>query len=437
VRTTLADTVFVTVRAADGAEAVLYSALWSKVFADELLNAMGRRRRIRGQAGELVGSHTRAFRGVWGPGHPRLEPRVQQTEQSNNSILYGSRFILKLFRRIEPGINPDIEMGEFLTQRGFANAPQLTGVLEYRSNVGEPMQMAMLQSFVENQGSAWQYTLDALGHFYEQALARPSEDRQNPERLRELLGAYAPAPALLGKRTAELHLALSGAPEEPDFAPEPLTSHYRMGIYHQMISAATRTFETLRSQFDTLPADVQQEARRVLDRENDVLSRFRPIRDRSLGGLRIRIHGDLHLNQVLHTGKDFVFIDFEGDLSRPLGERRIKRSALRDVASMLCSFQYAACAVLFGRVPGVRLRPEGASELEAWSDSWYTWASAEFLKGYRSAAAAGSFLPGNDDEFRLLLDGFLLEEAVDQLAHDLSGRPDWARIPLRGIWKLL
>ena len=433
VRSTLADTVFVRLQTPEGSEAVLYSALWSKVFADELLNAMGRRRRFRGLRGELAGSHTRAFRAVWGPSHPRLESQVQRAEQSNNSILYGDRFILKLFRRVEPGINPDIEIGEFLTNKAFAHAPQLTGVLEYRSARAEPMQLGMLQSFVKNQGSAWQYTLDALGHFYEQALTRSPEDGRDAEKMRELAGAYATAPELLGKRTAELHLALADAGGNPDFAPELFTAHYRLGLYHRMLGAAGRTFEALRMQLTSLPADVQAEANKVLAKESEILAKFRPIRDRSIGGLRTRTHGDLHLNQVLHTGKDFVFIDFEGDLSRPLSERRIKRSALRDVASMQCSFQYAACAVSFGRVPGVRLRPEGASELEAWSDAWYGWVSAEFLRGYRSAAAGGAFLPGTDEEFGLLLDGFLLEEAIDQLAHDLADRPDWARIPLRGI----
>ena len=433
------DTVFVRLTTPDGNTALLYSAIWSRAFADELLNAMGRRRRFRGLHGEMAGSHSRNFRSVWGPDHRRLEPQVQRAEQSNNSIIYGGRFILKLFRRIEPGPNPDIEIGEFLTRHGFPHVPQFTGAIEYRAAGAEPMQMAMLQSFVENQGSAWQYTLDALGQFYEQGLARSPEDRRNPQLLKELSGAYAPSPQLLGKRTAELHLALASAVADgaPEFAPEPFSAHYRLGIYHRMMGAATRTLETLRLQLAGLPPDIQSDASKVLEKQNALLARFRPIRDRSIDGLRIRIHGDLHLNQVLHTGKDFVFIDFEGDLSRPLSERRIKRSALRDVASMLCSFQYAAYAVLFGRVPGVRLRPEGAGELEAWSDAWYAWVGAEFLKGYRGAAAGNAFLPANEEEFGILLDGFLLEESIDQLAHDLADRPGWARIPLRGILKRL
>ena len=170
---------------------------------------------------------------------------------------------------------------------------------------------------------------------------------------------------------------------------------------------------------------------------DDGLAAFRQIRDRRFSAMRIRTHGDLHLNQILYTGKDFVFIDFEGELSRPLSERRIKRSALRDVASILCSFQYAAYAVRFGRVSGVSVRAERTAEVERWAEIWYSWISSLYLKGYLDTAARATFLPRNEEELKLLLNAYVIEEAVDELGHDLTDRPDWCRIPMRSIQMLL
>jgi maltose alpha-D-glucosyltransferase/alpha-amylase len=448
VKATLPDTIFVRLRTPEGSEALMYSAIWSKSFADALLNAMARRRRFRSRAGELAGSHTREFRAAWGPDHPRLEPAALRVEQSNNSIVYGDRFILKIFRRAEPGQNPDIEIGAHLTRLAFPHVPKLTGTIEYRPEGGEPMQVAMLQNFVPNQGSGWQYTLDALSQYFEAALARPENERTAPaedrhplnlrqeplpHNVRELLGAYPDAAELLGRRTAELHLALAQADGNPDFEPQPFTDHYRLGIYHRMLGSTTRILDLLRQRLPDLRPEVRSDAEYLLQREEELRAQFRPIRDRRITATRIRAHGDLHLNQILHTGKDFVFIDFEGELSRPLSERRIKRSALRDVASMLCSFQYAANAVLFGHVAGVTPRPDGTAWLESWASAWYAWVSAQYLKGYLTSARHVSFVPASEEELRLLLDAYLLEEAIDELGHDLADRPDWARIPLRGI----
>ena len=452
VKSTLADTIFVKLRTPEGSEALMYSAIWSKAFCDALLNAMARRRRFRGHAGELSGSHTREFRAVWGPNHPLLEPVVQRVEQSNNSIVFGDRFIMKIYRRIESGPNPDIEVGDYLTKQGFPYVPKLTGFLEYRPLDGEPMHVAMLQSLVPHQGSAWQYTLDALSQFFEAALARPESERgaaaeerhplilrreTMPHTLRELLGTYTDAAELMGRRTGEMHLALTGTDADPEFSPQPFTDHFLLGLYHRMMGATTRVLELLRQRLPALSPEVQAEGQKVLDREAEVRAQFRPIRDRRITATRIRAHGDLHLDQILYTGKDFVFIDFEGELSRPLSERRIKRSALRDIASMLCSFQYAAYAVLFGHVAGVTPRPEGTAAVEQLAATWYSWVSALYLKGYLGAATQASFVPASEDELRLLLDAYLLEEAIDELGHDLADRPAWARIPLHGILALL
>ncbi len=438
-------------RSADGREGVLYSAVNNPKFCDALLGVIARRRRLRGAAGELLGSHTRAFRTVWGARHPVLAPSVYAGEQRNTTVVYGDRFVLKLFRRVEPGVNPEIEMLAFLTARRFPNAPTLTGALEYRADEGDAMSLGILTSFIPNQGDAWQYTIDALSRFFEHALAGPGRDpsffeRRHPmllmntpipDEVHALFGEYPENARRLGQCTGELHATLASDGGSPEFAPEPFTDHYRQGLYHGMLGVANRAFAQLRQQLGALGPDVQNEARNLLAREDQVRARLRTIRDRRLNTSRLRIHGDYNLGQVLYTGRDFAIIDFEGIPARPYTERRIKRSPLRDVTGMLRSLQYAAYAVLFGRVPGVTTRPEAAGALEAWAAFWWSRVSAIFLEGYLGAAGRSGFLPADVEELRILLDAYMLDKALRELQIELSYRPDWAMIPLRGIAGIL
>jgi maltose alpha-D-glucosyltransferase/alpha-amylase len=219
------------------------------------------------------------------------------------------------------------------------------------------------------------------------------------------------------------------------FAPEPFTDHYRLGLYHSMIGKVGRTLELLGRKLPGLPGELQTEARRVLAQEDMIRARFRPIRDLRFEAMRIRMHGDLHLGQLLHTGKDFVFIDFEGELTRSIGERRIKRSPLRDVAGMLRSFQYASDAVLFGRIPGITSRSELRPTLELWGGYWYAWVGALYLKSYFDVLRSSNLLPRNEAEVRVMLSAFVLERALDQLTWELTDRPEWVIVPLHGILK--
>ncbi len=159
--------------------------------------------------------------------------------------------------------------------------------------------------------------------------------------------------------------------------------------------------------------------------------------DGRIAGLRIRTHGDYHLGQVLHAANDFVIIDFEGEPSRPLSERRIKRSALRDVAGMIRSFHYAPYAVLFGQTQGSVIRPEDAPALEAAAQFWYRSVRDAFLRGYFEESASGNHLPKSKKEIETLLDAHLLEKALYEIVYELNNRPDWVRIPLRGVLDLI
>jgi maltose alpha-D-glucosyltransferase/alpha-amylase len=255
--------------------------------------------------------------------------------------------------------------------------------------------------------------------------------------MQELLGNYTHFAPLLGQRAAEMHLALASRPEIPEFAPEPFTDFYRMGIAHGMIGLGSRVLELARNSLRSLPEEAQKYVAPLMGLEDAIRQRFQLVRDHRISAWRIRLHGDFHLGQVLYTGDDFIVIDFEGDPRRPMSERRLKRSPVRDVAAMIRSFHYISLAALFGRVPGVFPSNEPAAMIEGWAKAWYSWVSGIFLQGYIERADLKRFVPGGFDDFHLLLKVYLLEKALIELEHELRVRPDWVRIPARGIAQLL
>jgi maltose alpha-D-glucosyltransferase/alpha-amylase len=451
-KTKLSDVAVAQLQAQDGSRGVLYSAMYDTAFCDAMLGAIARRRRFRGKSGELVGSHNRAFRKAWGESHPHLGAAILKAEQSNTSIVFGNRFILKIYRRVEPGIHPEIEIDSFLTEMNFPRCAPITGSIEYRGQNGSAISVAVLHAFIENQGDAWHYTVDSLSRFFESALARRESeyatpgDHRHPYQLRntefpshvhELIGTFLDSAHLLGRRTAELHLALSSTPEDPRFAPEPFTDHYRQAFYHSMSALTNQTLQSARQRLATLAPTAQAEVQKVLDQQDQIRRRLRLIPERRVQAMRTRLHDDLELRQVLHTGKDFVFVGFEGRMDRPLSERRIKRSPLRDVATLLISLQYAAHSVLFDQVPGVTRRPEAMPALEFWAGYWADWVSATFLKGYFESTRDSSLFPASDAQLRPLLDAFLFERALEEIGDELVQRPEWVRIPARIILRLL
>ncbi len=441
----------------DGADAVLYAAVTDREFSEALLASVARRRRFRAQHGDLIGSHNRWFRRAWSMTRSELEPRPQPGDRGHSAIHFGEDFILKLYRRVEPGTNPDAEVEEFLTeQTSFTNMPRALGRLEYRSIIDDFEQrttLGLLTGYVRNATNGWGYTLDHLGIYFERALAIAPDDTRNkdvfsgdpitlaakplPPLVGDLLAGHAQVLRQLGHRAADLHLALSSRDDIAEFAPEPFTDFYRHGLYHGMVAILGRSFESLRSSLRWLPESAQTDARALLDREAELRTRLKPLRDERVSCSRIRQHGDFHLDNTLFTGNDVLFTNFGGDPSRPMSERRIKRSPLRDVACMIRSFQYVSYAVRFGHVPGIVPGKEMHPELERWARIWHAWASALFLNSYLETAGAAQFIPGTPRELRILLEAYLIEKALLEIEYDLLHRPDWIRIPISGIVQLL
>ncbi|HEX3681309.1 MAG TPA: putative maltokinase [Bryobacteraceae bacterium] len=449
----------------DGARRVIGGALANPQFRDALLNAIRCEEKFEGKAGEMVASRTKAYREECGDADLRIESFVSRAEQSNTSIIYRDRYILKLFRKVEPGVNPDIEIGRFLTGRGFKHTPAVLGTLEYRlldraqrppdglcaqgGDAAVGYAAGILQEFVPNQGDAWKYTLEALSGFFARALAQGEQapevkrhplelmKQEMPVETRELLEAYADSARLLGKRTAEMHAALADENGGPDFAPERFAQEDAEKLYEEMLGQADITFELLKRKQGAMEGSAAESAQELLQMEDRVRERFSALRAGGMDAVRMRSHGDYHLGQVLWTGKDFMIIDFEGEPARPLADRRAKTLAMRDVAGMIRSFQYAAFAALFGQVSGVPVEPESMSAVEGWAAYWTAWVSAAYLHGYFEEAGTCSFVPADAEQRRILFDAFLLQKALYEVAYELNNRPDWARIPLRGILSLM
>jgi maltose alpha-D-glucosyltransferase/alpha-amylase len=425
---------------------LLYDALSTPNFAEAILGAIARRRRAAGGAGTLVGSTTNSYARLRGPETERLEAHLSVAEQSNNSVIFGERLMLKVFRRLEEGVNPELEVGRFLTEKtNFSQIAPLAGSLEYRRAQGEPISIAILQGYVPNQGDAWQYTLNTLAHFFAlpdltgqtpPALPRSvvqASKVELPEIASKVIGSYLESAKLLGRRTAELHAALSSDPEDPAFAPERISPLDQRSIYQSISGLSMRATDLLRTQLNKLPADARGEARQVLELEPRIASMLKSFLSRRLTTYRIRIHGDYHLGQVLYTGHDFVIIDFEGEPTRTLYERRLKRLAMRDVAGMLRSFSYASQAALRSQAT----TPERLAELQAWARFWVDSVSAVFFKTYLATAGNASWVAQNQDDLELQLTTMLLEKALYELRYELNLRPDWVRIPLRGVLDLV
>ena len=234
-----------------------------------------------------------------------------------------------------------------------------------------------------------------------------------------------------------MHAALASETRDPAFAPEPFTEHYQRSVYQSIHTLSRNNLRLLGRVAESLPPGAAHDAKVVLASHGTVDARLRALLSHRFGGQRIRVHGDFHAGQVLHTGRDLVIIDFEGEPARPLSERRLKRSALRDVAGMIRSFHYAAYGSLLhpGLVPNVR--EEDAPALEPWVRVWYRWVSAAYLLGYREATAGAAFLPSDMGEWATVLDAMLFHKAFYELGYELNNRPDWVAIPLRGIAQLL
>jgi maltose alpha-D-glucosyltransferase/alpha-amylase len=287
-----------------------------------------------------------------------------------------------------------------------------------------------LQGVVANEGDGWTWTAEELERFYEHQAHKTVPDLES-DAARDAVGAYLEAARTLGRRTAELHVALSVG-EDPAFSPEEFTNADIEGMASQIRSEASRTFELLKGSLPVLPDDSLEMAGQALRQRRSIVDKLHLPADRNYGK-RIRVHGDYHLGQVLHTKNDFVIVDFEGEPARPLEQRRAKSSPLKDVAGMMRSFSYAANSALMHYAAR---RPEDFASLQPWAQLWEATVASEFIASYLAVAEVRRMLPAADEDVYRLLDAYRLEKAMYELRYELNNRPDWVRIPLAGILAL-
>jgi maltose alpha-D-glucosyltransferase/alpha-amylase len=432
-------------------EGILYEAVVNEEVHQVLLDMISRGRIRRADGGRIIARRGSKFAALLGDKTLPLPSRVLHAEQSNTSILYDNTFFLKMYRRVEEGINPDSELTRHLTEdTSFAHIPAYAGVIHWQRKHAGPMTLALLQQFIPNQGDAWSYTLDNIDRSFGHALtlktslpAPPDlpaplpalEPDALPAVIRDFIGpVYAEMTRLLGQRTGELHLALMSLSQTPDLTPEPFSLLYQKSLYQSIRGLTHKVFTDLEAGVASLDAETADAVRRVLTMRNAILLRLGRIFERKLSALKIRTHGDYHLGQILYTGKDFVIIDFEGEPQRFITERRLKQPALRDVAGMIRSFHYAAHGCLLQRAtqPGTDVE-----YLRHWADLWYSYVSGVFLHSYRKTVAGSPLVPADEKDFAALLEIFMLEKTVYELGYELNNRPDWLLIPVRGIEQIL
>ena len=385
-----------------------------------------------GVLGELM-AHGHTLKGEIGAFHfggPGLDPlsppggsstRVVEAEQSNSSIVLDEDVILKIFRRVEPGANPDLELNRLLTNEGFEHVPPHVGEILYEGELDGTevsIDLGIAQRFISNAREGWAEVLHHLNLLYDEA--RPEDEAED---LRALTDQRA-APILrcieeLGEATASLHVTLAREEIGPDFTPEPIDET----DIHEWAGSALDRLRRLREEDETIAAASAAIEGRIQE--------FAELG--ADAGYKSRIHGDYHLGQALYGNRTWMIIDFEGEPARSLEERRTKQNALKDVAGMLRSFGYAAMVAMFERT---ERDSDEWRRLEPWANDWEELARERFLGSYLRRSHEGHFLPADRETLGAMIDFFEIDKALYELDYERGHRPQWAWIPRRGIERI-
>ncbi len=357
-----------------------------------------------------------------GAGITSAPPRPVETEQSNTSVVYGESCILKIVRKLEEGRAPDLEMSEFLTRGGYVHAPRLLAAIELERPASEAATLGVLHEFVPNAGDAWTFALATI--------ARSADSSTDAREARQRAGEMV---RRIATRIAEMHTVLASPTLDPHFAPEPIEHDEREALGREVLRSLDAAWATIERPGAALPSDAIARLLALRGREAEIRACVARFVDCPHPCVKTRVHGDLHLGQVLVAGDDFVLIDFEGEPARALGERKAKRSPVVDVSGMLRSLHYASVAT-WRTKPTTGPRPK---TLRAVAEEWYRSARREFLRSYFDSAAAGSVLPKDTTAREVLLKFYLLEKCAYELHYEMNNRPEWVTLPALGLESLI
>jgi maltose alpha-D-glucosyltransferase / alpha-amylase len=412
--------------------------------AREVFSVIGETRSADMRHGQLQGSRTAVFDEIRTQAPDGdLAPVSPSVERANSSIRFGERFVLKLVRRLWPGPNHEVEMGRFLTDRAhFPRAPRLAGTIAYTSTAGETTTLAILHAFVPHQMDGWRQAIGELERYFESAIAWDVSEIQRdrspalsagdvPEAARRTVGSALEAASTLGRRTAELHLTLAGDEAVSEFGSAALDAEWTTALVSRTRRQTDSTLAALGSAAERAPAGASALIQTLLAGRDQLMTTIERLGRQVPDGLQLtRIHGAYDLGQVLLSEGDFMIIDFEGDPSLPMEERRRLNTPLRDVANMIRSFQYAAGVGLTARLS---ITPQDAERMSAWARWWHTWTTVSFLNAYRSTAAGARFLPAGPGEIDALLKLLLIDQALTEIRRELANRPEYVWIPLQSV----
>jgi len=412
----------------------LVDALHHASFRGGLLRLIADARTLPLSNGAIQGERGTAFPAEVTPAAPS---RVLSVEQSNSSVIFGDRIFLKLYRKLEDGENPDVELIRFLSeQRHFTYVPPFCGAIEFQRPGREPQVLALALGLVANQGDAWAFTLSEVAAAYGRVLDKDGSglrippllsDEPDPQETWTFVGSFAARAHQLGVRTGQMHLALASEPEDPAFSPQPFGPAEQAVLSTAVGQSVDRMTAMLHA--GTVSGEFIGQLNAVIP---EIRRRGAEIATHPVQALKIRTHGDYHLGQVLNTGTDFIIIDFEGEPQRSLAARKEKQSPLRDLAGMLRSFHYAAHCELMKRTS-----PEEQQRLSPWAECWAQCVGRAFLRGWLETTHGATFVPLTPEELVRLLEAFLLEKAVYEVCYELNNRPDWVKIPVQGILGIL
>jgi len=404
---------------------VLADAFGDEVFVRALVAAVGEGLKLKSARGSVQFKPTSAFARLVGPDLATLKATIPSAQSSNTIVSLGDRIFVKGYRRLQAGVNSEVEIGRYLTDVvQFAHCVPVAGSVEYVAEDGRSATLALIQQYVFNQGSGWDYTLSHLDRFFEDTSRGPATG-PGPE----THDGYTTLAHTLGKRTAELHAAFAQKTGNPAFDPIPHGAADVGAWTERVRNEAAAVLDRLAKRRDTLPESIRDDTDRLLAQRDALLARITAHANDRADGVKTRLHGDYHLGQVLLVHNDFVITDFEGEPSRTMEERAQKHSPLKDVAGMLRSFDYAMHTALFNFVSE---RPDAREVVERAGQQWQEQAMNAFLDGYDEVARARG-LTSARAEMNGLLELFMLEKAVYELKYEVDNRPDWVRIPLTGL----
>ncbi|MFC2150075.1 maltose alpha-D-glucosyltransferase [Calditrichota bacterium] len=431
---------------------ILYDLTVDPRFGAWAMQLMTGRKSVRQNGNELQGMSTKTLKSNRSKTADAQAIQVGTSEQSNSSIIYGDEYILKLFRKLDEGINPDLELGLYLTEARHVDfVPPVAGYIEHKVNGEDKQTLGILHRFIPHSVDGWEMTMDELDQFFERTIelayevtgqsvhkeASLKDWRKGVHELEETVGVYLGHAQQIGKQTAELHITLSEDLRNPAFAPETFKPFTLRSLYQSMRNMTGNALGLLEAHRKVLSYEDWEDASRVIAWVDEIEACLRQPLELGAHALRIRTHGDYHLGQLLFTGKEFIIVDFEGEPARSIEDRRLKRCPLRDVAGMLRSFHYAAETAMRQRLERHSASEAEVAALSNWKEIWYGTVCRDFLQAYFNQTRDKLYTDLSDEQIESLLNAYKLDKALYELAYELNNRPAWVGVPLRGIISIL